>query len=87
MTEPKIVERQTITINKNKYYLDSLDETSQKLLGDIRTVDTEIQHQQVRLNIAGVAKNALLQKLEEGIENFELVANNTVKVEPDYINQ
>ena len=70
MAEAKIVERQKIMINKVEYYLDSLDEQSQKILGDIRVIDSEMQRLQVSLSISGVAKNSLLEKLEAKSEDF-----------------
>ena len=45
----KIVERQRIKLNKVEYYLDSLDENSQKILGDIRVIDGEMQKLQVQM--------------------------------------
>jgi len=71
MAEQKIVERQRITINKVQYYLDSLDENAQKILGDIRVIDGEMQRLQVQMGIAGVAKNSLLEKLDNDKEKFE----------------
>jgi hypothetical protein len=71
MAEQKIVERQRITINKVQYYLDSLDENAQKILGDIRVIDGEMQRLQVQMGIAGVAKNSLLEKLDKDKEKFE----------------
>jgi hypothetical protein len=73
MAESKIVERQKITINKVEYYLDTLDENSQKILGDIRVIDGEMQRLQVQMSIAGVAKNSLLEKIDEESEGFEQV--------------
>ena len=73
MAEQKIVERQKIMINKVEYYLDSLDENSQKILGDIRVIDGEMQRLQVSISIAGVAKNSLLEKLDAECENFAKV--------------
>jgi len=81
MAESKIVERQKIKINKVNYFLDSLDENSQKILGDIRVVDEEMQKLQVSLGISGVAKNYLLEKLTENTEEFEKAPAD--EVEPD----
>ena len=67
----KIVERQRIKLNKVEYYLDSLDENSQKILGDIRVIDGEMQKLQVQMSIAGVAKNSLLEKIQENSSKFE----------------
>lgn len=67
----KIVERQRIKLNKVEYYLDSLDENSQKILGDIRVIDGEMQKLQVQMSIAGVAKNSLLEKIQENSSEFE----------------
>ena len=71
MAENKIVERQKITINKVEYFLDSLDENSQKILGDVRVVDGEMQRLQVQMGIAGVAKNSLLEKINDNSDKFE----------------
>jgi hypothetical protein len=81
MAEEKIVERQKITINKVEYYLDSLDENSQKILGDIRVIDGEMQRLQVQMSIAGVAKNSLLEKIDEESEGFEQVSEETEETE------
>ena len=80
MAEAKIVERQKITINKVEYYLDSLDENSQKILGDVRVIDGEMQRLQVSLSIAGVAKNSLLEKINDKCDEFDKVP---VEVEAD----
>jgi len=77
------VKRQEISINGVSYYLDSLDEESQKSLNEIRIVDNEILRLSVLTNIAGVAKNSLLEKIDSKNSNFEEVKT----AEPDYINQ
>jgi hypothetical protein len=95
MTEQKIVERQKIALNKIEYYLDSLDEDSQKLLAEIRIIDTELQRLHTQMNIAGVAKNYLLEKIDNNTDNFEKVPvveeqekqEQKISNEPDYINQ
>jgi len=69
----KIVERQKIKLNSVEYYLDSLDESSQKILGDIRVIDTEMQRLQVQMSIAGVARNSLLEKIQENAGSFDEV--------------
>lgn len=85
------VERQKITINKVEYYLDSLNEDSQKVLNEIRIIDTELQRYNIQMNIAGVAKNSLLEKLDKNSDAFEIVPVETEEAEeaeePDYINQ
>jgi len=90
MKENKIVERQRITINKVEYFLDTLDENAQKILSDIRVIDGEMQRLQIQMGIAGVAKNSLLEKLENDKENFEacpVKEEDTEEKEPDYVNQ
>ena len=67
------VERQKITINKVEYFLDSLNEESQKILNEIRIIDAEMQRYNIQMNIAGVAKNSLLEKLDSNSNTFELV--------------
>jgi hypothetical protein len=87
----EVVERQKITINKVTYYLDSLDEEAQKILGEIRIIDTEMHRLNIQMNIAGVAKNSLLEKIDANSENFEKVPEEpeepSEKEEPAYINQ
>jgi len=96
--ENKIVERQRITINKEVYYLDSLDEDSQKLLNEIRVIDNEIQHLQIQMSIAGVAKNSLLEKISDNTDTFQKVPledleeskveeGDSKDEEPAYVNQ
>lgn len=77
----KIVERQKIKLNGVEYYLDSLDKDSQKILGDIRVIDTEMQRLQVQMSIAGVAKNSLLEKIQENSEKFDKVPIDEDEVE------
>jgi hypothetical protein len=88
-----LVERQKITINKITYWLDSLDEDSQKMLSEIRIIDSEMQRLNIQMNIAGVAKNSLLEKIDSNNTNFSVVPEVVEtdepeeKSEPDYINQ
>jgi len=79
--ENKIVERQRITINKEVYYLDSLDEDSQKLLSEIRVIDNEIQHLQIQMSIAGVAKNSILETLNDNADTFQKVPAEEIQEE------
>ena len=67
----EVVQRQRVKINKIEYFLDSLDENAQKILGDIRVIDGEMQRLQIQMSIAGVAKNSLLEKLDEMADKFE----------------
>jgi len=73
MADANIVERQKITINKVTYYLDSLNEDSQKMLNEIRIIDSEMQRLNIQMNIAGVAKNSLLEKIDAESASFEKV--------------
>jgi len=66
-------ERQTITINDTTYFYDSLDEESQKLIADIRIIDEEIYRANVTISISNLAKNTILEKIQEKVGDFETV--------------
>lgn len=71
-------ERQIFTLNDQNFYTDSVSEDGIKLINSISTIQAEIQEYskeiqkaQLRTEIAVVAKDAIIGKLESIVDTFE----------------
>lgn len=66
-------ERQTITIDEVAFYLDSLDDESKSLVQNINIINAEVEHNQIKLQIAKIAYDTLLANLKAKTGSFEPV--------------
>ena len=69
----EVVERQTIKIEDKDYYADSLPKEAITILGDLKVIGDEMKKLEVSFNIARIAKDAVYNKLKDGISEYEEV--------------
>lgn len=67
------VERQVFVLNEKSYFADSIGDDGKKLINSISTIQQEIQKYQLQTEIAGIAKDSLITKLEALTVTFEEV--------------
>ncbi len=71
-------ERQTFKVNSRTFYVDSLTQTGNELIQSIQTIDrndeniqSKLKNLSVQSSINKIAREALIDKLEEETVNFE----------------
>lgn len=72
--------RQILGLNDKQYYMDSLTENAQKTINALEFIDNDIEDNkkiihdtQVKIQISQIAKDSLVEKLEQEAVNFEPV--------------
>lgn len=63
-------ERQILTIEEDKFYLDSVTEEGKQLIGTINAIVAEQERLKVQMGIAGISYDTILAKLKEESKNF-----------------
>lgn len=66
-------ERQVFQLNEKKFYSDSITENGNKLINSINIVNGEVEKIKLQLDIASIAKDALIGQLEGLTHQFEEV--------------
>ncbi len=67
------MEREVLTLDDKKYYLDSVSEDGKRLISNIDIIHKEMQRIDIQMNIARIAYDKLLSELKEMSESFEQV--------------
>ncbi len=66
-------QRGIVTINDIVYYVDSLSQDAEAYIQNIQMIEEEVQRIQLQQNIAYLAKDTLVNKLEDLADTFEKV--------------
>lgn len=80
-TQEQAPEREVLSIDGKKYFMDSVTENGAQIIENIKLVDGEIQRLQLSTSIAGEAKNAIFAKLIAESAGFEEVPEEVPAVE------
>lgn len=68
-----VQQRATFQIGEQRYFTDSLDEEAQNYFRNIEIIEAEIQKIKLQLDIAKIAKDSFVGKLESVKDTFEKV--------------
>lgn len=66
-------ERQILTIEEDKYYIDSVTDEGKNLIASINATVSEQERLKIQTGIAQIAFDTLLLKLKEEAKSFERV--------------
>jgi len=69
----KEVEREIFTLNEISYFTESLSDEANHYIKNINIIEAEVQRIQLSLDIAKIAKDSFISKLEELVDEFEPV--------------